>query len=401
VQLQRYLFADQAPEQDRQVGQRFAEVEHLRPQCLAARERQQLPHQASRPVGVLFDLHDVGKRRVARPVRVEQEIGRHHDGGQDVVEIVGETAGELADGFELLRLQELVLEAALFGNLERIDDGRLLVVLIDRRHVEARPTLALAGQRGVERRALAVSTGRAPNMGLQCQTIAISHDVENGCSLRMGLAAEPRRLEQPGEQAICARDRARPVDRCDRHRRVLKEPHEADAGGRPLLRLMRAPREHERAGGAKPARRSRHALISAHLQGLAGAGLEIDIDRLSAARARHRPQLCGGVISYQVGKSEVAGFDARDIVTKPARQRCVETNNVAGCVHRKEPDRRMIETIDRVLKFAQGVIGVPGCLRRVAGGPQRGASAPRVPSAGGRNLIHGGPGRRCKTNIFL
>ena len=211
-------------------------------------------------------------------------------------------------------------------------------------------------------------------MGLQCQTIAICHDVENGCSLRMGFAAQSRRLKQPGEQAICARDRARPVDRCDRHRRVLKEPHEADAGGRPLLRLVLAPREHERAQGAKPARRSRHALISPHLQGLAGAGLEIEIDRLSAglaARARHRPQPGSAAYSDQVGECEVAGFDARDIVTKPARQRCVEINNVAGCVHRKEPDRRMIETIDRVLKFAQGVIGVPGCLRRVAGGPQR------------------------------
>ena len=71
------LLADQAPQQHRQVGQRFAEIEHLRPQRLAARERQQLPHQAGGPVGVLFDLHDVGKRRVARPVRVEQEIGRH------------------------------------------------------------------------------------------------------------------------------------------------------------------------------------------------------------------------------------------------------------------------------------------------------------------------------------
>ncbi len=53
-------------------------------------------------VGVLLDLDDVLERRIGRLVRVEQEIGRHHDGGQHVVEVVGDAAGELADRLHLL-----------------------------------------------------------------------------------------------------------------------------------------------------------------------------------------------------------------------------------------------------------------------------------------------------------
>ena len=95
--VERDLLADQPAQQHRQVVQRLAEIEHLRPQRLLARERQQLPHQARGPVGVLLDLHDVLEGRIGRLVRVEQEVGRHHDGGQHVVEVVRDAAGELAD----------------------------------------------------------------------------------------------------------------------------------------------------------------------------------------------------------------------------------------------------------------------------------------------------------------
>ncbi len=39
-QIEFYLFADQAAQQHGEIGQRVAEIEHLRPQGLAARERQ-------------------------------------------------------------------------------------------------------------------------------------------------------------------------------------------------------------------------------------------------------------------------------------------------------------------------------------------------------------------------
>ena len=132
--FERDLLADQPAQQHGEIGQRLAEIEHLRAQRLAAREGEQLPHQARRPVGVLLDLHDVLERRIGRPMRVEQEVGRHHDGGQHVVEIVRDPAGELAHRLHLLRLGELRFERALLGGLDRVDDRRLAValVLVDR-----------------------------------------------------------------------------------------------------------------------------------------------------------------------------------------------------------------------------------------------------------------------------
>ena len=60
-------------------------------------------------VGVLPDLDDVLERRIGRLVGVHQEVGRHHDGAEHVVEVVRDAAGELADQLHLLRLGELVL----------------------------------------------------------------------------------------------------------------------------------------------------------------------------------------------------------------------------------------------------------------------------------------------------
>ena len=74
------LLADQTAQQHVELGNHVIEIEHLGPQRLPPRKRQQLPHQARRPVGVLLDLHDVLKGRIGRLVRVEQEVGRHHDG---------------------------------------------------------------------------------------------------------------------------------------------------------------------------------------------------------------------------------------------------------------------------------------------------------------------------------
>ena len=117
-QVELDLLADQAAQQHGEIGQRVAEIEHLRPQGLAARERQQLPHQRRRAGRVLLDLHDILERRIGRLVRVQQEIVRHHDGRKHIVEIVRDAAGELADHVHLLRLVDLVLERSPLGGLQ-------------------------------------------------------------------------------------------------------------------------------------------------------------------------------------------------------------------------------------------------------------------------------------------
>ena len=155
--LERDLLADQPAQQHVEVAQHLAEIEHLRAHRLLAREREQMPHQARRPVGILLDLHDVLERRIGRPVRVEQKVGRHHDGGEHIVEVVRDAAGELADQLHLLLLRDFILKLALRGGLERIDDGRFLVALLflDRGDIETAEPLAVAGEHRVDRRDIA------------------------------------------------------------------------------------------------------------------------------------------------------------------------------------------------------------------------------------------------------
>ncbi len=116
----------QARQQHAQVGQHVGEVEHLRPQRLLAREGQQLPDQRRRAVGVLLDVHDVGEGRVRRAVVGEQQVRRHDDGGQHVVEVVRDAAGELADRLHLLALRHLAFERLLLGGVDGVDDRRFL-----------------------------------------------------------------------------------------------------------------------------------------------------------------------------------------------------------------------------------------------------------------------------------
>ena len=58
----------------------------------------------------------------------EQQVGIADDGGQHVVEIVGDAAGELADRLHLLRLGEILLQRLLLGRVERVDRGAAAVL---------------------------------------------------------------------------------------------------------------------------------------------------------------------------------------------------------------------------------------------------------------------------------
>ena len=291
-----------------EVGQRLAEIEHLRPQRLAAREREQLPHQARGPVGVLLDLHDVVERRIGRLVRVEQEVGRHHDGGEHVVEVVRDAAGELADGLHLLHLRDLLLQLAHFGGLDRVDDRRLAVLL-----ASPRPPRRRSAPSGCPRR-------RAPRRPARCRPAR-----RPPCAIAASSAARSRsattvRIERPSAGSAsplstpcCSRTNgalARAilpglVDRRDRHRRVVEEAHEAHFGGaRRIGHLLARAVEHQRARGARRAvGRERDLVIEPHRHGPAAARLEVevvhlglDVARLARQRreqrARRRPPRC-------------------------------------------------------------------------------------------------------------
>ena len=224
------LFADQPPQQHGEIGQRVAEIEHLRPQGLAARECQQLPHQRGGAGGVLLDLHDVLERRIGRLVRVQEEVVRHHDGGQHVVEVVRDAAGELADHVHLLRLVDLVLQRAPLGGLQHVNDRGfgLALVLLDRGDEELAPALLGAFEHHLDRGNIALPFRRLVDRRDQQVAVAGADGPEDRL---VGGGVEAQTLRQFRKPRIGADHGAGAVDGRDRHRGVVEETHEADFGG--------------------------------------------------------------------------------------------------------------------------------------------------------------------------
>ena len=143
--LSSILLAERPVEQRGQIGQHLAELQHLGLQRLPAREGEQLPHQAGGPVGAALDVHDVAIGGIGRPVRLQQQIGEADDGGQHVVEVVRDAAGELAHGLHLVALRKFQLQRLLLGGVDGIEDGAVAAALADaeRADVDAPHQLAL------------------------------------------------------------------------------------------------------------------------------------------------------------------------------------------------------------------------------------------------------------------
>ena len=89
----------------------LVEVEHARLEHLPAREREQLPGERGGLLARARDLLDLRPERVVRGEPAEDEVAVAVHDGEDVVEVVGDAAGEAADRVHLLRLPELRLEA--------------------------------------------------------------------------------------------------------------------------------------------------------------------------------------------------------------------------------------------------------------------------------------------------
>jgi hypothetical protein len=128
---QRDALAERAVEQALEVAQQAADVEHLGLDHLAAAEHEQLAGEGGGAIGRAPDLLDVVADRMVggQLARGEADAGQDHR--EQVVEVVGHPAGELADALQALRLGQAVLElgallgaAAALGDVGRDGDHR-------------------------------------------------------------------------------------------------------------------------------------------------------------------------------------------------------------------------------------------------------------------------------------
>ena len=106
----------QAPDQAVEVER--LDVEHLPPA-----ERQELARELARAPCRVVDLLELG----AAALPHAQQLAVAQDDGEQVVEVVGDAAGQAADAFELLRLQQLRLQLIALGAVPDDDREQLVV----------------------------------------------------------------------------------------------------------------------------------------------------------------------------------------------------------------------------------------------------------------------------------
>ncbi len=122
------------PRDERQRRQELVEVDPPRLQELAAAEGEQLPGELGRPLGAPLDEIEIAARRLIRREPVEQELDPSGDHGEQIVELVGDAAGQHAERFDPsgLRQLERLARAPLVGDVDgRADQPREGAVLRD------------------------------------------------------------------------------------------------------------------------------------------------------------------------------------------------------------------------------------------------------------------------------
>ncbi len=117
------VFSDEASQQLLDVLHQSVEIDDLGLEDLATAEREQLLGQGRGPVRRAVDLiHVLAPGVIGRQIG-EEQVGVSADGGEDVVEVVGDAAGEPADRLHLLRLDDLLLETAPLGGVAVVVDN--------------------------------------------------------------------------------------------------------------------------------------------------------------------------------------------------------------------------------------------------------------------------------------
>jgi hypothetical protein len=123
IEHDRHVVADQALEHHPHVGDDGVEVDQRRRDDLLAAEGQQLAGQARGARAGFLNLGNVRPAVIFALAVGEQQLAEPQNHGQEIVEIMGDTARELSDGVQLLGLAELLLEGETFRDVERDPDA--------------------------------------------------------------------------------------------------------------------------------------------------------------------------------------------------------------------------------------------------------------------------------------
>ncbi len=146
------VFTEEAAQQDLELGDQLAQFQHFALHGLLAAEGQELADQVGGADAGLADLVEAFVRGIAHRVAVQQLVQAQLDGGQQVVEVVGHAAGQLADGLHLLGLGELQFHLLLLGHVDQIGHQPPIGAV----EIEVGDPGRVAGQAHLERTGLAL-----------------------------------------------------------------------------------------------------------------------------------------------------------------------------------------------------------------------------------------------------
>ncbi len=173
-----------------------------------ASEREQIPHDARRALGLFVNHAQVIAVPRRRAGLLHEELGKTRDGGQGVVQLVGHAGDELPDGRELLRLEQLRFQRFLFGDVLDEDDHPALLHAPEPRRADAQHAVQGAGPLRERRPRLAGA--RAVQQLSQLERAA----PEGGGQLRADHVGE-RLSQERGQGPIRPADAARFVQHRD------------------------------------------------------------------------------------------------------------------------------------------------------------------------------------------
>src|SRR3984893_17218728 len=305
----------------------------MRPQRLAARKGQQLPHERGRAVGVLLNLINVPERWIGRPVVAEKQAAIADDRGQDIIEIMRHSAGKLSDRLHFLGLCEVALQSPLFGGVERVNRRAVPVVLVRCREKQPCRPLASPSQGGIDRRYSWRRLEGRVNGGIDGGVVAIEDTGKDRARGAVGLLQRLR--HEARESGVGTGDPSALVEHGDRNRRRIEYPCEAHfRRAQILLRfLARSAAEDERARRPWCAvLTERDAVEQTHGQALSIAAFQVDIELLGtdlAGASGGRSDERGGGAGHEVGQLETSGAGLRRVVTEPGGKGSVHIRNVA------------------------------------------------------------------------
>ena len=134
IELDLNSAAHQRADQLRDAFDLRADIEHLRRQRLAAGKSQKLAGQFRRAIDRVRNRIDVTAAPIFAQLAAAQEIGGGADDRREVVEIVSDAAGQLADRIHLLGLAKRFFGLPPFGDVDRFgqDAGDDAVLIEDR-----------------------------------------------------------------------------------------------------------------------------------------------------------------------------------------------------------------------------------------------------------------------------